>query len=164
MVGFGSSVHGMGAGGHNVSRGFSRGGMRHVPTGITRGGRGALFASIEGEELGRLNMARAPKSVRSRALAEAEAAIAAGEDVDGPLQNLALYESKVGNPSALGEEDLRTLGIYFGTAADMNIPVTPMTIDAVNKILGVGGFTQSQISAIATKAEEVRYDRYLTHQ
>lgn len=96
-------------------------------------------------ELGRLNVARAPESMRAQALQEVydanldkngDGVIDADADfdaIDSPVANLALYEEAMES----GSWSLDQAAKFLGRAADKSIPVGPETVNAVNLILGV---------------------------
>ena len=151
-------------------------------------------------ELGRLSVARAPDSVRAKALDEAlstwstmssttmtlvingvtrtitvaqlysysaaqfAAILANNYDailrIDSPLQNLALMESyattgKIPLSGVTTPSKADMLGIYLGSAADKETPITTDTVIALNTILGLN-LTPTQIANTAVAAEEVR--------
>lgn len=96
-------------------------------------------------ELGRLNVARAPSSVREHALVEAYAsnldkngdgAIDADADldaIDSPVANLGLYEQALKQ----GVWSVGQAALFLGRASDKTIAIGPDTVEAVNLILGI---------------------------
>ena len=136
-------------------------------------------------ELGRLNVARAPRHVLDRAYDEALASFTAdmatyynlslGEAIDAlssdfdnlnfidsPLQNLALLRDIMGNGGSVlnsldevQNSDATLAAVFLGTASDKTVPVTPETAYAVGIILGFE-MSPAQATALATDAEKVR--------
>ncbi|UCH73407.1 MAG: hypothetical protein JSU82_13800 [Rhodospirillales bacterium] len=98
-------------------------------------------------ELGRLNVSRAPESMRAHALAEVYAtnldkdgdgkidADADPDSIDSPVANLALYEQAM----EFGTWPLDRAAKFLGRAADKSIAISAETVEAVNLILGVPG-------------------------
>ncbi|MDH3242316.1 MAG: hypothetical protein OEO83_16810 [Alphaproteobacteria bacterium] len=105
----------------------------------------AAGAVPEDLELGRLNVARAPESMRAHALIEVYAGnldkdgdgvIDADADLDAiesPVANLALYERAM----EAGTWPLDQAAKFLGRAADKSIPIGAETVEAINLILGV---------------------------
>lgn len=136
-------------------------------------------------ELGRLNVARAPRHVLDRAYDEALASFTAdmasyynlplagaidalSSDfknqtfIDSPLQNLALLRDIMENGTSVLNDleevensDATLAAIFLGTASDKTIPVTPETAYAVGIILGFE-MSADQAAALANDAELVR--------
>ena len=80
--------------------------------------------------------------------------------IDSPLQNLALMESyattgKIPLSGVTTPSKADMLGIYLGSAADKETPITTDTVIALNTILGLN-LTPTQIANTAVAAEEVR--------
>ncbi|MCW5751940.1 MAG: hypothetical protein KIT81_12400 [Alphaproteobacteria bacterium] len=99
-------------------------------------------------ELGRLNMARSPDNVLSRALTEIYAtnldkngdgtldADATPLAIDSPMQNLALYKEAIGSQRKVGGNwTLAEAAWFLGKAADKGIPITEDTVKAMSVIL-----------------------------
>jgi hypothetical protein len=107
-------------------------------------------------ELGRLNVARAPRHVLDKALGEAQASLAAGESPHSPLQSLALYRELIlTNPAEAAK--------YLGQASDKRMPISADSVTALNAILGLapdlGGYSyggSSGVGAFAAHADAVR--------
>ncbi len=189
----GGSGQGQGQGGQGGQGGGSGGGGSGGKPVWAQGG-------IPEVELGRLSVARAPDSVRAKALDEAlstwstmssttmtlvingvtrtitvaqlysysaaqfAAILANNYDailrIDSPLQNLALMESyattgKIPLSGVTTPSKADMLGIYLGSAADKETPITTDTVIALNTILGLN-LTPTQIANTAVAAEEVR--------
>lgn len=133
-------------------------------------------------ELGRLSVARSPDKVLDRALAEAIANwdpamanlynmsaeefsdyVAANWDTitiyDSPLQNLALMEALIDGTldlSGLAPSSTNDLAsIFLGVASDKTVPISTDTVKALDVIMDLG-LTESAITTIAAKAEDVR--------
>jgi len=114
-------------------------------------------------ELGRLNVARAPESMRAHALAEVYAtnldrdgngvidADADPDAIDSPVANLALYEQAMES----GAWPLEQAAKFLGRAADKSIAITAETVGAVNLILGVPD--------IVSVIDAFHYDRSQTY-
>ena len=133
-------------------------------------------------ELGRLNVARAPRHVLDRAYDEALASFTAdmasyynlplagaidalSSDfknqtfIDSPLQNLALLRDIMENGTSVLNDleevensDATLAAIFLGTASDKTIPVTPETAYAVGIILGFE-MSADQAAALANDAD-----------
>lgn len=122
----------------------------------------AAGAVPEDLELGRLNVARAPSSVRDHALAEVYASnldkngdgiIDADADldaIDSPVANLGLYEQALKR----GVWSVGQAALFLGRASDKTMPIGTETVEAVNLILGVpadhagiGAFTYDRSTA-----------------
>ena len=110
-------------------------------------------------ELGRLNAARAPDHVLSRALGEAHSALAADPQagVHSPPQNLALYWEAMTSQGTWTREQAAT---FLATAADKRVPITTDTVRALNLILGVN---ESDPTAMAQAADSIRQQILAEH-
>ena len=110
-------------------------------------------------ELGRLNAARAPDHVLTRALGEAHTALAADPQagVHSPPQNLALYWEAMTSQGTWTREQAAT---FLATAADKRVPITTDTVRALNLILGV---TESDPAAMAQAADSIRQQILTEH-
>jgi hypothetical protein len=110
-------------------------------------------------ELGRLNAARAPNHVLTRALAEAHGTLAADPQasIHSPPQNLALYWEAMSKPETWTREQAAK---FLGTAADKRIPITADTVRALNLILGV---SESDPAGMAQAADGVRQQLLADH-
>lgn len=96
-------------------------------------------------ELGRLNVARAPGSMRAHALEEVYSTNldkdsdgqidedANLDEVESPVANLALYEEALKQ----GRWSTSQAAMFLGRASDKTIPIGSETVEAVNLILGV---------------------------
>lgn len=149
-----SHVKGKGKGSH--------GGGKSGSDAVTRDrGRRPVWAQegLPEVELGRLNAARAPDHVLSRALDEAHAALAADPQtgVHSPPQNLALYWEAMTSQGTWTREQAAT---FLATAADKRVPITTDTVRALNLILGV---TESDPAAMALAADSVRQQILADH-
>lgn len=137
-------------------------------------------------ELGRLNMGRAPAFVLARALdeallrydaasmaafysldAEAAAAQLASDytgtaRIESPQQNLALYRDVMMAypqpllPGITPPSQLDLAAIFLGSAADKGIAITPDSVLAINRILGLVPLDTATQTALANKADSVR--------
>ncbi len=174
----GSDSGGEGGGGYGGYRGGDN------VEGSLRGGRPPWAQEgIPEVELGRLNVARAPRHVLDRAGSEAlatwQAAMAelygmSAEDAaallaanyrdvvryDSPLQNLALYRDLMtfgGTELAVTPaSQLDLAAILLGSASDKNIPVSEDTVIALHIILGLDPLSDTERAILAAKAEAVR--------
>ena len=149
-----SHVKGKGKGSH--------GGGKAGNDAITRDrGRRPVWAQegLPEVELGRLNAARAPDHVLSRALAEAHTALAADPQagVHSPPQNLALYWEAMSSQGKWTREEAAT---FLATAADKRMPITTDTVRALNLILGV---TEPDPAAMAQAADSIRQQILADH-
>ena len=149
-----SHVKGKGKGSH--------GGGKSGSDAVTRDrGRRPVWAQegLPEVELGRLNAARAPDHVLSRALGEAHTALATDPQagVHSPPQNLALYWEAMTSQGTWTREQAAT---FLATAADKRVPITTDTVRALNLILGV---TESDPAAMAQAADSIRQQILAEH-
>lgn len=126
--------------------GFSGGGTRHVPSGVSGG-----HSSSSTARLGRLNAAHAYLSPGF----QSEHIMSEGES-ESPLYQLGRYQQELqgSNP------DLQRAGEYLGNAA--TIDVTPAVVSRVNEMMGVT-VTPAQAAAIAAAAEAQRLSNKESH-
>jgi hypothetical protein len=134
-------------------------------------------------ELGRLNVARAPSHVIDRAVleilnnftpameslyemtAEAAAALLASDydnvvRIDSPLENLGLYRDLVSTgttalPGVTPASVLDLAAILLGSASDKVVPITDVTVSAINTILGLS-MSEADVATVAAAAEAIR--------
>jgi len=177
-----------GRSGNDSNAGGSSGGYRggsSVEKSVLRGGRPPWAREgIPEVELGRLNVARAPRHVLDRAGSEALATFQAqmvefyglsAEEAaellasqyaevvryDSPLQNLALYRDlltfgQTELPGVMPVSQLDLAAIFLGSASDKSIAVSEDTVEALHIILGLDPLDESTRSALAEKADTVR--------
>ena len=161
----GSSGHDSGGDDHgssHVKGKGSKGGGKSGSDAVTRDrGRRPVWAQegLPEVELGRLNAARAPDHVLSRALGEAHTALAADPQagVHSPPQNLALYWEAMTSQGTWTREQAAT---FLATAADKRVPITSDTVRALNLILGV---TESDPASMAQAADSIRQQILTEH-
>lgn len=149
--GHGSGIHGS-RGQHSLEEegaghsGFSGGGSRHVPSGVSGG-----HAPSSAARLGRLNAARAylsPGFKSERIMSEGES--------ESPLYQLGRYQQALQG----AHPDVQRAGEYLGNAA--TITVTPAVVSRVNEMMGVT-VTPAQAAAIAAAAEAQRLSNKESH-
>lgn len=166
--------------GHDIATG----GDRSVEERVFGGGRPVWAQEgIPEVELGRLNVARAPGHVLSRAEQEAvseytdamsqlynlgaeEAAALLQTNyrdvarIDSPLQNLAMYKDVMtfGKSQLPGVDNsqLDLAAIFLGSASDKTMPISEDTVIAINRILGLVDLSDQERVTLAGKAETVR--------
>lgn len=156
------SGHASGHGSSDVKGKGNHGGGKSGNDAITRDrGQRPVWAreGLPEVELGRLNAARAPDHVLSRALAEAHTAIANDPQagVHSPPQNLALYWEAM---TSQGKWTREQAAAFLGAAADKRVPITTDTVKALNIILGV---SESDPASMAEAADSVRQQLLADH-
>lgn len=177
--GHGSSHAGKGGKGKSGGSGHDSGGDDHGSSHVKGKGSGKHGGKAGGEtvtrdrgqrpvwaqeglpevELGRLNAARAPNHVLSRALGEAHTALAADPQagVHSPPQNLALYWEAMSSENVWTREQAAA---FLGAASDKRIPITTETVKALNLILGV---SDPDPTGMAQAADSVRQQLLADH-
>jgi len=158
----GGSGHDSGHGHSDVKGKGNHGGGKSGNDALSRGrGKRPVWAQegLPEVELGRLNAARAPDHVLSRALAEAHTAIANDPQasVHSPPQNLALYWEAM---TSQGKWTREEAAAFLGAAADKRVPITTDTVRALNIILGV---YESDPASMAEAADSVRQQLLADH-
>ncbi|MGO4910294.1 hypothetical protein ACEN2J_18440 [Pseudorhodobacter sp. W20_MBD10_FR17] len=131
-------------------------------------------------ELGRLNVARSPDQVLSRAYAEAMATytpemaefyklsltdmvqeLSSNWDnvalIDSPLQNLAMLKETLNGTQVLGGINSKDtlMAAFLGTASDKTVPISTDTVIAITAILGEP-VTGAAAIKLAEEAEKIR--------
>lgn len=133
-------------------------------------------------ELGRLNVARSPDQVLSRAYAEAMAMATITPEIvdfykltqaqmisqlslhwddvlfyDSPLQNLAMLKETLNGTQVLGGINSADtlMAAFLGTASDKTIPISVNTVIAITTILGTP-VSGAAASKLAKEAEAIR--------
>lgn len=177
----GSVIKGKGSkGGNSGAGGGGKGGVGASGT----GGTGPVWAKegIPEVELGRLNVARSPDQVLSRAYAEAMAMATITPEIvafyrlpqdemisellnnwdgvsfyDSPLQNLAMLKETLNGTQVLGGINSADtlMAAFLGTASDKTIPISVNTVIAITTILGTPVSGDAAIK-LAKEADAIR--------
>lgn len=185
---------GSGHGGGHEGGGEGSGGQGNGQGSQGQGGEGGRGGGTQGRppwakeglpevELGRLNVARSPEQVISRAYYEALSSFTQQKAdfyslslvrmieelslnranvsmIDSPLQNLALFRDALDGTSVLRTVGVNTanetlLAVFLGTAADKTVPISTDTVIALTTIMGQP-ISAARASAIAESAERIR--------